>query len=129
MTPGEEWQYFAVPLTSRLIRFSYVGDPVWLKKYQSSAYLRLKVGPDDNAASWRRFWPKHGEDELFLLAPILIAYNYLDIRKRRNFESLAANYIITVEEWRADPYLISYPTSPTTMDGDPMTMDGEPVIT
>ena len=112
ITPGEEWQYFADPLTSRLIRLSYFGDAVWLRRHQPSAFLRLKIGPDDNAASWRRFWPKSGEDELFLLLPIPIAYNYLAIRKRRDFKSLSANYNITVHEWRAEPYLISYPETP-----------------
>ena len=112
ITPGEEWQYFAAPLTSRLIRLSYFGDAVWLRRYQSSAYLRLKVGSDadNNAASWRRFWPKSGEGELFLLLPIPIAYNYLMVRKRRDFKSLAANYTISVDEFRAEPYLIVYPS-------------------
>ena len=106
--PDGEWQYFADPLTSRLIRLSYLGDQVWLEKYWPKAYLRLKIGFDASAAEWHTFWPKSGESEIFEVSPIPIEPNRLDIRKSRRFESMQANYSITVEEYRAAPYLINY---------------------
>ncbi|MEM9150669.1 MAG: hypothetical protein AAGB19_09475 [Cyanobacteria bacterium P01_F01_bin.3] len=106
--PGEEWQYIDTPLSSRLISISYVGDETWLRKFQPRLYLRLWFSTGATAARWITLWPKSGEEEILLIDPIPIAPNYLNFRKRRNFESLSANYSITVREYRAAPYLISY---------------------
>lgn len=108
ITPEGGWQYFAQPLTSRLIRLSYTGDPQWLSRHWPKAYLRLRIGVDDSSAHWRTFWPQSGENEIFEVSPIPIEPNYLDIRKSLKFESLQANYLITVAEYRAAPYLINY---------------------
>lgn len=108
VTPGRDWQYLAVPITSRLFRLSYAGDAVWLEKNQPRAFIRLKIGADGSTKRWETIWPKHGETELIELNPIPIDVNYFEIRKRRNFESLAANYSLTVEEFQAMPYLINY---------------------
>lgn len=108
VTPKREWQYLALPLTSRLIRLSYAGDGDWLEKYQPRAFIRLRIGNDGTSKRWDTIWPKAGETELIELSPIPIGSNYFGIRKRRNFESLAANYSLTVEEFQAMPYLINY---------------------
>lgn len=106
--PEREWQYLALPLTSRLIRLSYSGDGAWLEKYQPRAFIRLRIGSDGASKRWDTIWPKDGETELLELSPIPIDSNYFEIRKRRNFESLEANYSLTVEEFQAVPYLINY---------------------
>lgn len=125
--PSGEWQRIDFPLTAKLLRFEYFGDREWLRKYQPSLYLRLRIESSGTTARWQRFWPKDGEREAFLIQPIPIKPNYLEIRKRRDFESLQANYSITVSEFLASPYFIEYPASPLTIDDDPLTIDGIPV--
>ena len=106
--PGEDWQYIDTPLSSRLLLVSYSGDPVWLEKYKPRLYFRLRFSTGANFAKWITLWPKHGEQETLLVEPVPIALNYLDIRKRRDFESLNANYSINIEEYKAAPYTINY---------------------
>lgn len=105
--PEREWQSLALPITSRLIRLSYSGDEEWLEKYQPRAFIRLKIADAGTTQRWLTIWPKHGRSELIELSPIPIDSNFFEIRKRRNFESLAASYSLTIEEYRAEPYLIS----------------------
>lgn len=117
LTPSGEWQFIATPLVSRLLRLSYAGDDAWLQKYQPRLYLRLKIGDEGKTEEWEVAWPKSGERELVLLDPILIAPNFLEFRKRRDAKSLFANYLLTIEEYQAEPYLLSgtsavQPTSP-----------------
>lgn len=127
VVPGEEWQYIAAPLTSRLIRLTYFGDADYLKRYFPRAYFRLRIGPNsENIGRWQTLWPKSGEEEIYELSPITIAPNFFDIRKRRSFKSLAANYTVTIHEYRAEPYLISYETALFTVDGTPYTIGGVP---
>lgn len=106
--PGRNWQYIDTPLSSRLLLVRYAGDATWLEKYKPRTYVRLRFSTGATVAKWTTLWPRNGREEVFEIAPILVAPNYLDIRKRRSFESLQANYSITIHEYRADPYLITY---------------------
>ncbi|MEO1741299.1 MAG: hypothetical protein AAFR99_05765 [Cyanobacteria bacterium J06629_9] len=125
ITPSGDWQYFVNPLSSRLLRLTYFGDETWLEKYQPRLYLRLKVGDEGYTEQWETVWPKSGVSELMVVTPITVVSNYLDLRKRRNFESLQANYTLTVEQYMGDPYRI---ISNFTVVGDPFTVDGVTVI-
>ena len=129
IAPGKEWLSLPNRLQSRLLRLSFFGDAAWLEKFQPRAYIRLRVGTEGRTKRWETIWPKDSEEELLLLTPIPIESNYLEVRKRRDPYSAGASYSIIFEEFQAEPYLITYPASQVTMDGDPMTMDGEPVVT
>lgn len=124
-TPSGEWQYLATPLSSRLLRLTYQGDAAWLEKYQPRLYLRLRVSDEGRTQEWETTWPKSGERELVLIDPVALGDNFLDIRKRRDFESLQANYQLTVEEYQDAPYLIASP--PFNVNGSPLTVGGTPV--
>lgn len=128
IAPSRDWTALAKQLQSRLIRLSFFGDAEWLKRYQPRAYVRLRVGTEGKTKRWETIWPKDGVEELLLIVPIPIAGNFLEVRKRRDAESLSANYSIFIEEWQAEPYLIAYPGQPVTIDGEPWTIDGVQVV-
>ena len=127
--PGRDWQFLIPSISSRLIRLSYVGDAVWLERKQPRAYLRLRVENEGATEGWNTLWPKNGEEEVIEVRPILIGPNFVEIRKRRDFGSLEANYLIQVEEYRAEPYLFEVAATPFTIDGEPFTINGVPVAT
>ncbi|MEO0884664.1 MAG: hypothetical protein AAFY54_01865 [Cyanobacteria bacterium J06648_10] len=126
VVPGEEWQYIDKPLSSRLLLVSYAGDAEWLKKYQPRLYFRIRFSTGASVAKWITLWPKDGEQEVVLLVPVPIALNYLDIRKRRDFESLQANYSVTIEEYIGPPYEITDGAQPFSISGVPYTINGVP---
>ncbi|MBE9061859.1 hypothetical protein [cf. Phormidesmis sp. LEGE 11477] len=126
ITPDGEWDSLSFRLQSRLLRLTYIGDEAYLKKFQPRAYLRFRIG-SDYMHDWITIWPKDGLKEVFLFVPIAIASNYFEIRKRRDPYSSNANYSVLVEEFQAEPYLISYEAGPMTINQEPFTLGGSPV--
>jgi len=113
VTPTSEWLPIAL-IQSSLIKLTYSGDSAWFEKFQPRAYIRLMVGDDGVTHEWRTLWPKDTQ-ELVILTPIAIDFNYLEIRKRRDPYSLNAAYSVIVEEFLAEPYLIQYATQPVAV--------------
>jgi len=103
--PSGEWIGLTTPIQSRLLRLTYTGDTAWLDKFQPRAYLRLRVADVGYSQHWYTLWPKVGPRELLLIEPIPIADNFIELRKRRNPYGLGANYTVTIEEYRAAPYI------------------------
>lgn len=101
-----EWQPLAPPLTSTLIRISYSGD-IDQGFYQPRAFIRLRIGDHGYSQEWLTIWLENEKTELIVLGVITISANYIEIRKRRDFTSLAANYTLAIEEFQGDPYLSS----------------------
>lgn len=104
--PSGEWQSLAMALTSKLIRIHYTGD-IEQGYYQPRAFIRLRIGNEGVSQDWLTIWLENQKTELIELGVIPIAANFIEIRKRRDFSSLAANYSLAIEEFQAMPYLIS----------------------
>ena len=117
VTPESDWLPISL-IQSSLIRLTYSGDAAWLDRFNPRAYIRLQIGDDGAASTWRTLWPKTETPELVILSPIPIAFNYLEIRKRRDPYSIHAPYSVFVEEFLAEPYLISYSSDPVAVGSE-----------
>jgi hypothetical protein len=106
LQPTGDWQQFADPLSSQLIRANYVGDAVWLEKYRVRAFIRLRVEDMGYLGRWLTLWPQSGQQALWVLETLPFGNHYLEVRARRDFASLQAQYQITFEAYDAPPYQI-----------------------
>lgn len=128
INPTGNWAGFLLPLQSRLLRLSFQSEDMLLETFQPRAFLRLRIADEGYSEKWETIWPKLGTMEIVELTPILIASNYLQVRRRRNPYSLQAEYTILIEQSTSDYYLIKFPTEPILFNGSPLTIDGVRVL-
>lgn len=128
INPTGTWTSLNLPLKSRLLRLTFQSQDALLETYQPRAFLRLRIADQGYSERWQTIWPKLNTMEIVELTPILIANNYLEVRRRRNPYSLYAEYTLEIEQSTIDYYLIKFPTAPILFNGEPLTIDGVRVL-